>query len=178
VPTFNGRYFRHEQIGRHDVEPNETFRVCLGEIKMEAYNGETMRFFSFGGSLQVTVEVGDLCCAYTSSAPIFKLDDESTSPGVVIADEIMDLLAENEVKLAHHEDDLYLHLVKFEPYQLFLACMVSLQKRIEDIPIARRREGYHKVAANVKHAVQIVHDTDGWDGQSSSLENLLDEGGA
>ena len=140
---------------------------------METYQGETLRAFSFGGLLRATVEMGDLFCELTTNAPIFMLQNEPVSVSEVIASEIMDFLAQDAVKLVGHEDELYKRLSNFEPYQLFLSCLVSLKKRVEAVPMAQRREGYHKLVSNLNRAIQIVHDADGWDGNSPSLEDLL-----
>jgi hypothetical protein len=175
VPTFDGRFFRHTHITRHELSPNETFKACIGELSMETYQGETLRAFSFGGLLRATVEMGDLFCELTSNAPIFMLQNEPVSVSEVIASEIMDFLAQDAVKLAGHEDELYARLSKHEPYQLFLSCLVSLQKRAETVPMAQRRERFHKVVSNLKRAIQIIHDADGWDGNSPSLEDLISD---
>jgi len=140
---------------------------------LETHRGEKLRAFSFGGNLQTKVEAGDLICEFTSTAPIFKLEANPISASGVIADEIMDLLAEKKAILGLKEEELYSRVAKVEPYPLFLSCMVSLQKRAEGIPTALRREGYRKVTANLKRAIQIIQDTDGWDGRSPSLEELL-----
>jgi hypothetical protein len=103
------------------------------------------------------------------------LQNEPVSVSEVIASEIMDFLAQDAVKLAGHEDELYAQLSKYEPYQLFISCLVSLQKRVEIVPIAQRRERYHKLVSNLKRAIQILHDTDGWDGSSPSLEDLFSD---
>jgi hypothetical protein len=145
---------------------------------MVTHAGETMRLFSFGGKVEAFIEMGDVCCVYTSNAPLFNLENEPVTPGGVLADEVIDLLAEAEVKYAHHEDDLYLSLAKYDPYQLFLACLVSLRNRAEGIQSSRRREGYHTIVTNINQAVQIVQNTDGWDGHSPSLEDLVARGGA
>ncbi len=173
VPTFDGRFFRHTHITRHELAPTETFKACIGELGMETYQGETLRGFSFGGNLRASVEMGDLFCELTSNAPIFMLQNEPVSVSEVIASEIMDFLAQDAVKLAGHEDELYKRLSNFEPYQLFLSCLVSLKKRVEAVPMAQRREGYHKLVSNLNRAIQIVHDADGWDGNSPSLEDLF-----
>jgi hypothetical protein len=177
VPTFDGRFFHHTQITRHELAPTETFQVCLGELRMETFQGETLYAFSFGGNLRVSVEMDDLYCEFTSNAPIFNVQESSDSVSGVIADEITDLLAEIESKLTSHEDELYIRLSKYEPYSLFLSCMLSMQKRIDSVPLAARRDRYHQVSSNLKRAFQIVHDTDGWDGHAPSLEDLISTGG-
>ena len=173
VPTFDGRFYHLTQVTRHELAPKETFQACIGELRLETHQGEHLRAFSFGGLLQVSVDRDDLYGEFTSNAPIFKLQDEPGSVGGVVADEIMDLLAEKQARLPGHEDELYSRLAKVEPYSLFLACLVSLQKRLDSIPLSARGERYHKLSSNLKRAVQIVRDTDGWDGHSPSLEDLL-----
>ena len=178
IPTFDGRFLHQKQVTRHELAPKETFQVCLGELKLETYPGENLLAFSLGGNLQVSVEMGDLYCVFSSTAPILKVEDDPDSVSGVIADEIMDLQAEMETKLAGHEDELYSRLSKFDPYSIFLSCLVSLQKRAESVPLAVRRERFHKISSNITHAIQLVRDTDGWDGQAPSLDDLLSIGGA
>jgi hypothetical protein len=178
IPTFDGRFFHQQQVTRHELEPNATLQACMGELRLETYSGEKLQAFSFGGKLHASVDRDDLYCDFTSSAPIFKLQENPDAPGWVIADEIMDLLAEKQATLAGHEDELYSRLSKFEPYPIFLSCIVSMQKRADSVPMSLRRERYHKVTTNLKRTIQIIHDTDGWDGHSLSLEDLLSDGGA
>jgi hypothetical protein len=178
IPTFDGRYYHQTQVSRHELAPVETFQVCLGQLTLETYKGEHLRAFSFGGVLQTAVEMDNLVCQLTSSAPIFKLQDSAGIAGGVIADELMDLLAGQQARLPGHEDELYSRLSKFEAYPLFLAGMVSLQKRIDSIPMSQRRQNFYKVSSNVKRAIQTVCDSDGWDGHSPSIEDYLTKGAA
>jgi hypothetical protein len=173
IPTFDGRYFHQTQISRHELELAEASQVVLGQMSLETYKGERFQAFSFGGNLRTSLYQGDLYCEFTSDAPIFRLQEATISVGGVVADEIMDMLAEQQATMARHEDELYSRLAKFSPYPLFLACLVSLQKRLDSVPLHQRHEKYQKLASNFKRAVQIVRDTDGWDGHSPSLEDLL-----
>lgn len=176
IPTFDGRFFHQTQITRHEMEPKETFQVCLGELRLETHRGESLRAFSFGGALRVEVDREDLYCELTSSAPIFKLQDDPGSAGVVIADELIDLLAEKQAKMAGHEDELYSRLANSNPYQVFLASLVSLLKHADSVPVNLRREEYHKVISALHRATEIIKNTDGWDGHAPSLDELLSAG--
>lgn len=176
VPTFDGRFYHQTQVTRHELEPKEMFKVCIGQLSLETYQGDHLRAFSFGGLLQAAVEQDDLVCELNSSAPIFKLQDDPGMVGYVIVEEIMELLAEKQTGLARHEDELYSRLGKFEPYQLFLACIVSLEKHAESYPVNLRRENYHKLVSALHRAINIVKETDGWDGRSPSIEDLLSGG--
>jgi hypothetical protein len=179
IPTFDGRFYHQTQVTRHELEIEETFKICLGEISLESFRGEHLRAFSFGGILHASIEKGELFCEFMTRAPIFRLtDDPSSLGGGLIADEITDLLAEQQVKLTGHKDEIYLRLEKFDPYQVFLASLVSLQKRFEAIPINMRHERYQKVASSLKHVIQVVQAGDGWDGESPALEDLLSGGSA
>ena len=178
IPTFDGRFYHVTQISRHELEPKETFQVCLGELVLESHQGESLRVFSFGGVLNATIERDDLICELSSTAPVFKLQEAPGSVGMVIVEEILDLLAEKQAGLAGHEDELHSRLAKFDPYQVFLSCLVSLQKRVDDVPLHLRHDRYHKVASSLKHAAQIVRDADGWDGHAPGLEDLISNGGA
>lgn len=176
IPTFDGRFYHQTQVTRHELKPKEMFKVCIGQLSLETYQGDHLRAFSFGGLLQAAVEQDDLVCELNSSAPIFKLQDDPGMVGYVIAEEIMELLAEKQTGLARHEDELYSRLGKFEPYQLFLACIVSLEKHTDSYPVNLRRENYHKLVSALHRAINIVKETDGWDGRSPSIEDLLSGG--
>jgi hypothetical protein len=178
LPTFDGRFFHQSQVTRHELEPTETFQVCLGEMRMETFRREALLAFSFGGNLKASIEKGDLYCEFTSNAPIFKLDDDPVSMGGVFADEIMDLVAEIETNLGGHEDEFYAKLVHFNPYQIFLACLVSLEQRVASLPTNLRRERLQALTSSLTRATHILRDADNWDGTSLSLENLLSSGGA
>jgi hypothetical protein len=177
IPTFDGRFLRHTHITRHELAPAESFQACVGELRLETHHGETMQAFTLGGNLRASVEMTDLYCEYTSNAPILKVDDDPNSVNRAIADEIVDLLAELESKLAGHEDELYTRLSKFDPYTIFLSCLVSLHSLVDNVPLGLRRERFHKASVNIQRAIQVVRQTDGWDGHSPSLEELLSSGG-
>ncbi len=94
IPAFDGRFLHQKQVTRHELVPDETFQACLGEISLETHAGEQLHVFSFGGTLHTAVETDDLYCDISSTAPIFKLKDESGVGGGLLSDEIMDMLAE------------------------------------------------------------------------------------
>jgi len=173
LPTFDGRFFHQTQVTRHELAPIESLQVCPGQISLETYRGEKLHAFTFGGVLRGAIKEKDMYYELTSNAPVFRLQDDFGSMSNLLADEAMDLLAEKQVKFPGHENELYSRLAKFDPYQIFLATLVSLQVRVDSVPANLRRERYHKASSNIKHAIKIVRDTDGWDGKSPSLEDLL-----
>lgn len=173
LPTFDGRYYHQTQITRHELAPEATFQVCLGKFSLESYHGDVIHGFSFGGVLETTLVDKDLYCDLTSNAPIFTLRDSPEVMGNLLADELIDLLAENEARLAGHEEELYSRLAKFEPYKVFLSCMVTLQKRFDSVPTSLRRDKFRKTNAVLQKIIHIVRDTDGWDGRSPTLDELL-----
>ena len=179
VPTFDGRFYHQTQVTRHELETQETFQVCLGELSLESFRGDHLRAFTFGGVLHVTLEKGDLYCEFTTNAPIFKMQEEPGSPGGgLLADEILDLLAEQQVKLADHKDEMYSRFAKFDSYQIFLASLVSLQKRFDAVPMNMRRDRFQMLSSNLNRVIHTVRAKDGWDGKTPGLEDLLSEGGA
>ena len=173
VPTFDGRYYHQTKVTRHELSPVETFQVCLGELRLESYQGESLWLFSYGGTFRTKIEKDDLICEFSSNAPLFEIKDDPGSVDRVIADEIMEILALEEPKLGIHQDELYSRLASFSPYQVFLTCLVSLQNRVESTPTSIRRERYHRVVNKLNKDVKTIKDSDGWDGQSPDLDELL-----
>lgn len=178
VPTFDGRFFHKTQITRHELELREVFQVCIGEFSLENRKGEHLQAFSFGGVLQTTIQGDDLLCHLTSTAPIFRLkNDPGSVGGGLLADEIIEMMAGIQAGLTGHEDEFYSRLAGVDPYQLFLSCLVSLQRRVDSVPQNLRTERYRKAASAIKKTIQIVQNTDGWDGHASSLNDLVMKGG-
>ena len=173
VPTFDGKLYHHTRITRHELEPVESFQLCLGELRLVSHREEILRAFSFGGFLRAAVEMGDLFCDITSTAPILKLKDDPKLGGGVVVDELMEFLAEKQARMAGHEHELYSRLARVEPYSLFLSCLVSLQQRADSMPVHLRRDKYHKLVSQLHRAIKIVRECDGWDGHSPSLDDLL-----
>lgn len=173
VPTFDGRFYHKTQLTRHELLSEQTFQACLGQFSLETYRGESLRFFSFGGLLKATIEDDDLYCEITSNAPIFKLQDDPGAVGEVIIDELLDFLAIKEAKLISHEDELYSRLARYDPYQVFLASLITLQDRADDISPNMRRGNYHKVVTELHKIIKIIQDNDGWDGRAPSLDDLI-----
>jgi hypothetical protein len=149
----------------------------MGQINLNSFQGESLRAFTFGGVLNTSIQEGDLLCELTSSAPLFQVREDPAVIGGVIVDEILDLLAEAEARLAGAENGLYSRLSKRDPYEIFLATLISLQKRADAVPTNLRRARYQKFVAEIQRAVKTVKKTDGWDGNSPSLEDLLAERG-
>ena len=173
LPTFYNRVYQKTQISRHELSPKESFQVCMGRFCLEAYQGFSRQGFSFGGALHVSILEGDLYCDFTSTAPIFMVGPDPVAVNNLIVDEILEFLAEKEAKLGQHEDEMYGRLAKFDPYAVFLACLVSLQEQLEGVPASLRRDKYCKTAATIQKVIEIVRKTDGWDGCSPTLEELL-----
>jgi hypothetical protein len=173
LPTFDGRNYHQTRITRHELASKETFQVCLGRLSLANYQGEELHGFSFGGAVQTAVVAEGLYCDFTSNAPIFMLQDNPVTVSGVLVDEIIDLLAEKEARLARHEDELYSRLSKFEPYTVFLACLVTLRKRLESLPAQLRGENFRKTNSVVQKVIRIVQSTDGWDGHADTLDDLL-----
>jgi len=173
LPTFDGGFSRQTQISRHEQNPKKTYQVCLGWLSMESHQGEAIQFFSFGGVLQTSVLDEYRTCEFASNAPIFKQQEAPGAAGSVLIDEIVELLAEIEAKLPRHEDELYSHLARYEPYEVFLSCLSTLQKRINGVPTNLRREKFRMANADLEKINRIIRSTDGWDGCSPTLDELV-----
>jgi hypothetical protein len=173
IPTFDDRFFHQTKVTRHEFSPVETFKVCLGEMRLESYQGESLRVFSFGGSLRTSIEMDDLICELNSNAPFFEIKDEPGSVDRLIADEVIEMIALDEPKLGINQDELYARLARFSPYQVFLACLVSLQNRVDSTPTSMHRDRYYRFAHKLHKAFNTIKETDGWDGHSPDLDELL-----
>jgi hypothetical protein len=67
-------------------------------------------------------------------------------------------------------------LARFDSYKVFLASLVTLQNRADDIFPNPRQAKYRNVVAELHKVINIIKENDGWDGRSPSLDELLSEG--
>jgi hypothetical protein len=173
VPTFDGWDFKQIQVSRHEPEMQHKFHVSLGHLILESFDGKKVEAFCFGGQLQTRVDREGLFCELTSNAPIIKQQDVPGSVATILVDEIIQFIASLEPQLSGHEDEFHSRLAKFEPYSIFLSCLISLKKRLDSVPKNMQRESYRKTCAVLQQVTQILQTQDGWDGRSPTLEELV-----
>ena len=101
IPTFDGRFLRQTQVTRHELEPNETFQVCLGELRLETLPGRTPAGFLLWRQPAAQQSTWVICIASLHPMPQFlRCKMTLVRRAGLIADEIMDLLAEKKITIA------------------------------------------------------------------------------
>jgi len=175
LPVFEGEALRQFRISRHSTVPDNT-RISLGRITMQTHHSEVLHTFSFGGRLHTTLAGDFLHCHLESPAPILKVQDEFEDTGSILVDEILDALAENQARCQINETELYHRLSRYEPYELFLSSLVTIQARIDATPAHAHTEEYRKLASALRHTIQTVIEIDHWTGTAKSLEEIIAQG--
>jgi hypothetical protein len=173
LPTYHNRIFKNIKITRHEMEPTENFEVCIGRFSLDTYQGDVLQGFTFGGTTRVSIQNGDLYCDFTSTAPIYTLHASSINTNSLLIDEIVEMLAEKKARLGGSEDELYARLAGCDAYTIFLGCLSSLHNKLASAPSSMHKGNYPKALSQLEHVIQLVCKTDGWNGTTPTLDDLL-----
>ena len=175
--TFDGRSVHPTKIVSSDLIPPGTRQVCLGQLTVDSYRGEVLHVISFGGELRTHQAGTELLAEVSSSAPLLRLPDKEQGDHLgtcrLFVEEVLALLAEAGTQLPGRHEDLCARLAGRDPYQVFLSCLVSLERRMERLPDYQQPESYQQAHQELHRAIHAVREADGWDGRAPGLDELL-----
>ncbi len=92
---------------------------------------KSVEFFTFGGSLEVISEPGEMVYSLHSPAPILELADRSETVSNQLAAETESLMSEVRVRWAPDEEEFDRRLAEVDPFQFYLASLQSILLRYE-----------------------------------------------
>jgi len=109
----------------------------------------------------------------TSSAPIFNLNDDPDSTGVVLVNEIEALLAKRQAAWGEDENAYTERLALVEPLILFIVILHTLDQEIESLPAAVRNHGYQEVLHKIREAIHILEQVGVWPDRIPNIREIL-----
>ena len=132
------------------------YRVVLGRIRLRDRKDKAVSFFSFGGELNIQTSATRTYCALVSPAPIIELH-ASGSFMETLAFRVEALLARRRAAAGHCRGAFEERLVRLDPLMLYIACLVELERRAENLP-CNIDQSLHTFYSRVRAALRELQD--------------------
>jgi hypothetical protein len=146
-------------------------QVCLGRVILGDRLDKRIEFFTFGGSLEVTYEPGEMICLLRSEAPILELTGPKETIPNLMAAETESLIAEAHARWGRNDEGFSRRLADIDPFQFYLASLHSILLRYEHVHTLELT--YHELCEAL-HREQNWLVTEGlWPASPPMLEDLL-----
>jgi hypothetical protein len=114
------------------LTPLETSaHACPGRLILHDRFNKSVEFFTFGGSLEVISELGEMVYSLRSPAPILELAGHSDTVPNQLAAETESLMSGVRVRWASDEEGFNRRLAEVNPLQFYLASLQSILLRYE-----------------------------------------------
>jgi len=152
----------------------EAERVCAGRFQMIDSDGITRYGFSLGGELKILNQEANTLCTLTSSAPIFNLmRDDPQSVGDILVNEIEVLFAQRMATWGTDEAGFAKRMSEVEPFTLFLAALLGLEKEIQEMPLEVKEHGYQLASNIVKETIHTIKQAGEWPLTVPAISDLI-----
>lgn len=145
--------------------------VCPGTVTLEDRLGKQVEFFTFGGSLEMTLGSGEMVYSLRSPAPVLDL----TMPEETVADQLAfeteELLGRIGVKWGENERGFNQRLAEVHPFQFYVTALGSILRHYEQGHVLE--EAHHKFVAMLRREREWLIEKSLWPAKSLALEDLL-----
>ena len=122
--------------------PTDSNHVCPGRVILSDRFDKRIEFYTFGGSLEVTCEPGEMMCLLRSAAPILELTvPEETIPDQ-LASETESLISEAHARWGRNDEGFSRRLAEVDPFQFYLASLHSILLHFERVDALEK--AYHE----------------------------------
>ena len=145
--------------------------VCPGIVTLQDRSGKQVEFFTFGGSLEVTLEPEKMVYSLRSPAPVLELTAPKETVPDQLAAETEELLGRIEVKWGTDEKGFSQRLAEVDSLQFYLATLGSILHHYEQAHILE--ETYHELFAALQREREWLVEKHLWPAKPSVLEDLL-----
>jgi hypothetical protein len=170
VPIWENNNLKYETLSHRVRQPNK-LQVFPGRFSLQAFDGQALNGFSFGGILQLIHFPDFTRCRLISPAPIGDLNYNPESPQFIIISALAALIAKGRAEVKNDELLAY-KLAKVDPFQLFVASLMTLDKRIKKV-VAVQPQLYRQLDNMIGEAIQAVKEAGKWLDSVPDLEELL-----
>ena len=148
-------------------------KVVAGRFHMREKDQDAHIGYSLGGEISIQNTGEATHCMLTSSAPIFNLNDDPDSTGVVLVNEIEALLAKRQAAWGEDENAYTERLALVEPLTLFIVILHTLDQEIQSLPTAVRNHGYQEVLHKIREAIHILEQAGVWPDRIPDIREIL-----
>jgi hypothetical protein len=145
--------------------------VCPGTVTLEDRLGKQVEFFTFGGSLEMTLGSGEVVYSLRSPAPVLDLTmPEETVPDQ-LASETEELLGRIGAKWEEDEGGFSQRLAEVDSLQFYLAALGSILHHYQQAHVLE--ESHHEFIAVLRREREWLIEKSLWPAKSLVLEDLL-----
>jgi hypothetical protein len=145
--------------------------ACPGMITLRDQPGNLVEFFTFGGSLEMTLGPGEMIYSLRSPAPVLEVTaPEETVPDQLAA-EVEGLLARIEVKWRKDEKGFNRRLAEVDSLQFYLSALASILNRYEQVHVLE--EAHHEFFVALRREKEWLIEKLLWPAKPLALEILL-----
>jgi hypothetical protein len=125
---------------RHPWPEATRYRVGCGLIALNDRKDKRIEAFTFGGALAIDTNETQTTCVFRSPAPILALSNEGTLARQFAA-EVLALFAEQRAvwNVRQPQEVFERRLAGVAPLPLYLACLVSMRRRLQPMATAGDR---------------------------------------
>jgi hypothetical protein len=156
------------------LDPGQnTYRITPGRFRIWEKDEDIHYGLCLGGELLINREADFTHCIVKSDAPIFNLQDEINSPGMMLASEVEALLAERRADWGENEEGFFQKLSQTDPLRLFSAFVARIEEEQKLIPGMARGETYWKEEHILHTIIKSLETAGHWPAHPDSLEDLI-----
>ncbi len=150
-----------------------TYRITPGRFRIWEKDEDIHYGLCLGGELNINREGDFTRCLVYSNAPIFNLQDEINSPGMMLASEVEALLAERRAAWGENEEAFVQKLSQIDPLRLFSALVARIEEEQKLIPGLARGESYWKEEHILRTIIKSLDTAGHWPVRPDRLEDLI-----
>ncbi len=155
------------------VLDQSTLRVCPGRFRVWEQDDDIHYGLSLGGELIIANEDEYTHLTLKSSAPIFNLQEEINSPGMILASEVEALLAERQAAWGVDDEKYIQKLSQADPIKLFIAMIATIEQQQKQIPNNPRGNIYWSEEHTLHTIIKALDLAGQWPTRPAQLEELI-----
>jgi hypothetical protein len=145
--------------------------ICPGKVTLEDRSGKRVEFFTFGGSLEMTLGPEEMIYSLRSPAPVLELTaPEETVPDQLAA-EVEEFLARIEVKWGKNEKGFSQRLAEVDSLQFYLAALGAILYHYDQVHVLE--EAHREFFAALCREREWLVEKHVWPTKTLALEDLL-----
>ncbi len=146
-------------------------RVCPGPVTLRDRLEKRVDFFTFGGTLTVEADPGEVVYLLESPAPILDLTTAEDDVGRLLAIEVEMMLSVFQARWGADERSFWERLAQLEPLQFYQASVESILMRYERSNALK--ENMHRLYTVLSQEKEWLIETGQWPARPQTLGKLF-----
>ncbi|MFN8455411.1 MAG: hypothetical protein U0401_12215 [Anaerolineae bacterium] len=147
-------------------------QVCPGPVTLRDRLDKRVDFFTFGGTLTVEADPGEVVYLLESPAPVLELTPSEDDLGRLLAVEVEMMLSVFQARWGADDRGFLERLAQLEPFQFYTASLESILMRYERSHALK--EGNHHLFTALSREKEWLIETGQWPIQPQTLGKLFE----